>query len=124
MFKVTMKEQPGSFTLVFEGRLCRPWTAEAEREWSSIESAAGDKEVLLDLAGVTFVDRDGEALLSSILARGARVRASGLLVSHVLEQVRQRMSRPDVPEERRSSVAAPACSNTPPSPKSKGPSGS
>lgn len=86
-----MKEQPGSFTLVFEGRLCRPWTAEAEREWSYIVSTATHEEVLLDLAGVTFVDREGESLLTSMLERGATVRASGLLVTHVVEQIRQRI---------------------------------
>jgi ABC-type transporter Mla MlaB component len=91
MLKVTTKEQSGSFTLVLEGRLCRPWTAEAERGWSYIESSAGDAEVLLDLAGVTFLDQDGEALLTSILESGARIRAGGLLVSHVVEQIRERI---------------------------------
>jgi hypothetical protein len=49
--------------------------------------------MLLDLAGVTFVDRDGEALLTSILEHGAEVRASGVLVSHIVQQVRQRLLR-------------------------------
>jgi anti-anti-sigma regulatory factor len=92
MLKVTIKEQPESFTLVLEGRLCRPWTSEAERGWSTLILAAADKELLLDLAGVTFVDRDGEALLTSILEHGAKVRASGVLVSHMVRQVQQRIS--------------------------------
>jgi anti-anti-sigma regulatory factor len=93
MLRVTTRKRPDSLTLVLEGRLCHPWTAEAERGWSHLISTAGDQEMLLDLAGVTFVDRDGEALLSSILEHGAEVRASGVLVSHIVQQVRQRLLR-------------------------------
>lgn len=95
MLKVTVKEQPQSCTLVLEGRLCRPWTSEAERGWSKLILAAADKELLIDLAGVTFVDRDGEALLASILEHGAKVRVSGVWVSHMVRQVQQRiLSKP------------------------------
>lgn len=93
MLKITTKETPGSLTYVLEGRLCRPWTVEAERSWSNLISTAGDKELLLDLAGVTFVDRDGEVLVTSILEQGAKVRASGLLVSHMVRQAQRRAAQ-------------------------------
>jgi translation initiation factor IF-2 len=48
---------------------------------------------LVDLAGVTFIDQDGKKLLASILRRGAAVRASGVLVSYVVEQVQQQIAR-------------------------------
>lgn len=103
MLKVTIKEQPEAFTLVLEGRLCRPWTSEAERGWSNLMSAAGNRDLLLDLAGVTFMDQDGEALLASILAHGAKVRASGVLVGHMVRQVQQRI----LPKPVRSSRGTP-----------------
>jgi ABC-type transporter Mla MlaB component len=93
MLKVTTKERLDSVTFILEGRLCRPWTVEAERGWSKLTSSAGDKELFLDLAGVTFVDRDGEALLASMIERGTRVRARGVLVSHMVEQVQKRILR-------------------------------
>jgi anti-anti-sigma regulatory factor len=93
MLKVTTKEAESSLTFVLEGRLCRPWTAEAERGWTKLVSSAGNKKLLLDLAGVTFVDQDGEALLASMMQKGTKVRAQGVLVSHLVAQVQKRMQR-------------------------------
>lgn len=93
MLKITTKEGAASLTFVLEGRLCRPWIAEAERGWTNLISTAGDKQLVLDLAGLTFVDGDGEALLSSMLESGTQVRARGVLVSHLVAQVQKRMKR-------------------------------
>ena len=127
VLKITTTEQPESLTLVLEGRLCRPWTSEVEGRWLDVLASAGEKEkeVWLDLEGVTFVDRDGEGLLGSILERGASVRASGVLVSYIVRQVQRRIATKTtvLPEARQDRVAAPACPSTPPSPKCKGPLG-
>ena len=93
MLKVTTKEGAASLTFVLEGRLCRPWIAEAERGWTKLISSAGDKQVVLDLAGLTFVDGEGEALLGSMMESGTQVRARGVLVSHLVAQVQKRMQR-------------------------------
>ena len=93
MLKITTKDRPESFTLVLEGRLCRPWLCEVEDRWLELISSAGEKQLLVDLAGVTFIDRDGEKLLASILGRGAAVRASGVLVSYMVQQVQQQIGR-------------------------------
>jgi anti-anti-sigma regulatory factor len=93
MLKVTTKEAQCSLTFVLEGRLCRPWTVEAERGWRKLVSSAGNKKLLLDLAGVTFVDGDGEALLASMMESGTKVRARGVQVSHLVTQVQKRMQR-------------------------------
>jgi len=93
MLKISTRTQPDSITFVLEGRLCWPWTDEVERGWTRFLSTAGEKKLLLDLEGVTFVDRDGEALLALILKSGTRVRASGVLVRHIVDQVRRQASR-------------------------------
>ena len=93
MLKVSTKEGEGSVTFILEGRLCGAWAAEAERAWSRLLASSSGREVLLDLGGLTFVDRTGEALLTSMLARGTRVRASGVMVSHLIEQVQEKASR-------------------------------
>jgi anti-anti-sigma regulatory factor len=93
MLKVTTKEAQSSLTFVLEGRLCRPWTVEAERGWTKLVSSAGNKKLLLDLAGVTFVDGDGEALLALMIESGTKVRAGGVQVSHLVTQVQKRMQR-------------------------------
>ena len=94
MLKITTKDLPESFTLVLEGRLCRPWLGEVEDRWSELISSAGEKQLLVDLAGVTFIDQDGEKLLASILVRGTAVRASGVLVSsYMVQQVQQQIAQ-------------------------------
>jgi anti-anti-sigma regulatory factor len=123
MLKITVKERPGSLTFVLEGRLCGAWAAEADRAWSRLLETVHDREILLDLAGVTFVDRDGEALLAAILGRGTKVRASGVLVSHVVEEVQQRVlgSERGLFPRNAGAHRAPARRSTLPSPKCKGP---
>jgi anti-anti-sigma regulatory factor len=93
MLKVSTKEREGSVTFVLEGRLCGDWAAEAEKAWSRVLASSGGREVLLDLGGVTFIDRAGEALLSSMLTRGTKVRGSGVMVNHLIDQVQEKVSR-------------------------------
>ena len=93
MLKIIRREQPASLTFVLEGRLCHPWTAEAERSWLQLLSMAGNKELWVDLAGVTFIDRAGEELRASILERDTKVRVSGVLVSHLVEEVQRKVLR-------------------------------
>ena len=93
MLKISTKEREGSITFVLEGRLCGQWTAEAERAWSRLLVNSTGREVLLDLGGVTFIDRAGEALLASMLARGTKVRGSGVMVNHLINRVQEKVSR-------------------------------
>lgn len=93
MLKVSTKEREGSITFVLEGRLCGAWTAEAEQAWSRLLAIATGREVLLDLGGVTFIDRAGEELLVSMLACGTKVRGSGVMVNHLIDKVQEKVSR-------------------------------
>lgn len=93
MLKISTREREGSVTFVLEGRLCGAWATEAELAWSRLLSTIGDQEILLDLGDVTFVDRAGEVLLASMLERGTKVRASGVMISHLVQEVQQKVSR-------------------------------
>ena len=91
MLRSTTQERPGSVTLVLEGRLCGAWTAEAEQAWLRIASSAEGQELAVDLAGVTFVDKIGESWLASVLGQGAKVKASGIWISHIVQEVERRL---------------------------------
>jgi anti-anti-sigma regulatory factor len=93
MLKISTKERAGSVAFILEGRLCGAWTVEAELAWSRLLSTLHQEEVVLDLAGVTFIDRAGEALVTAMLGRGTKVRASGVMISHLVEEVQQKVSR-------------------------------
>jgi hypothetical protein len=92
MLKVTIAEDHHRITLVLEGRLCGPCAAEAERSWRGVVARAGNRKILLDLAGITFVGSEGELLLSEALRQGAEIRAHGLLMGHLVEELRERIS--------------------------------
>jgi anti-anti-sigma regulatory factor len=77
--------------MVLEGRLCGAWTAEAEKAWLKLASTAEGQELAVDLSGLTFVDKAGESWLASILGQGAKVKASGVLISHIVHEVERRL---------------------------------
>jgi ABC-type transporter Mla MlaB component len=95
MLKVTIHEAEQGITLVLEGRLCGPCTVEAERGWRDALFRAGNHKILIDLAGVTFVDSEGELLLMNMLQQGAAIRVGGVLMKHLVEELRQRITGAD-----------------------------
>jgi anti-anti-sigma regulatory factor len=92
MLKITVTEDDRRITLVLEGRLCGPCASEAERSWRTVMARAGNHKILLDLTGVTFVGGEGEALLAEVLEQGAEIRVDGVLMSHLVEELRERIS--------------------------------
>ncbi len=62
-------EDNATVTLKLEGRIVTHWVAILEEECSRI--LRGPKRLILDFAGVTFIDREGVSLLNKV--RGERV---------------------------------------------------
>jgi anti-anti-sigma regulatory factor len=91
MLKVTTHVREEGTTLVLEGRLCGACIAEAERGWHDALSHAGNLKILIDVAGVTFVDSAGELLLMNMLQRGAAIQVGGVLMRHLVDELRQRV---------------------------------
>jgi anti-anti-sigma regulatory factor len=89
MLRITTKEDPDSFVFALEGRLCGAWADEARRAWLRLREPANGHPIVLELAGVTFVDKAGESVLAEILSAGAVVHSSGVLISHIVERLRQ-----------------------------------
>jgi anti-anti-sigma regulatory factor len=93
MLKVTIHEEGPCIRLVLEGRLCGPCAAEADRAWRDALSRASNHKIRIDLAGVTFVDSEGELLLMNMLRQRAAIQAGGVLMNHLIEELRQRVVR-------------------------------
>jgi len=101
MLKITLKRDDQKMTLVLEGRLCGACAAEAERSWRSALSSAGTSSFSVDLAGVSYVDRDAESLLLNMLEHGATVQVGGVWMGHLIEDLQRRMVRnPPAPSRR------------------------
>ena len=92
MLRITTGEKEDSIVFSIEGRLCGAWADEARGEWVRFSERVNGHPIVLDLAGLTYVDHAGERLLAEILSTGARVRSSGVLISHIVDRVRAQVA--------------------------------
>lgn len=88
MLRITGQQDaaPHSVSLVLEGRLAGLWVEELNaycREMAVNRCRCAK----IDLAGVTFIDADGKALLARLWREGAELRASGCLTRCVVEEI-------------------------------------
>jgi len=75
------------------GQLAGPWVQEFRSSWEHSRRAAGSGEVV-HLSDVTFIDEDGETLLSEMRSAGVRFVATGVDTRHLLENLKRRGERP------------------------------
>jgi anti-anti-sigma regulatory factor len=89
MFRVTVHDDPRCLTFQVEGRLAGPWVRELHDCWRSTLAGQSRPAVCVDLAGVTFVDAAGRALLAQLHRAGAQLRASGVQMRAVVAEISQ-----------------------------------
>jgi len=65
-FRITVQDAAGATTLLLEGRVVGPWVDVLDQTWRDLISSLGSKRFLVDLRGVTHVDRDGKKVLADI----------------------------------------------------------
>ena len=76
-------------TLKLEGKLSGPWVDEAAKVWSVVVGGTAAKDVVVDLSGVTFIDKEGKKLLGQMLGQGAQLRDGRLMTRYILNQLAQ-----------------------------------
>lgn len=69
------------------GRLAGPWVNELRACWQYARKQAPRSHAVMDLRDVTFVDGDGEELLSEMRGAGVEFVASGVEMKHLLENL-------------------------------------
>ncbi len=63
---------------------------EAEKAWNSLDRADGEKHLVVDLRGVSFVDHAGEQLLEKLHAAGAILLGSDPMIRGLIEEIKTR----------------------------------
>jgi anti-anti-sigma regulatory factor len=86
MLKITIQPGTTSTRLILEGRLTGPWVEEVSRCWQAAADVP-DSDVMIDLAGVTFIDAQGKALMTRMWQRGAKFHAVGCLTRCIVEEI-------------------------------------
>jgi anti-anti-sigma regulatory factor len=102
MLRITIVETATEQKWTLEGRLVPPWTSELKTTWTETEIARRERKCVVDLTGVTFIDKNGEKVLAELYNAGAELVASGCYTRHVVHNI-ERKSRIAKCEERAAS---------------------
>ena len=70
-------------TLHLEGHLVGPWVEQLQLSCEQV--LGGSKRLTLDLTAVSFVDRDGVALLRELKVRGVTITNCSPFIAHQLK---------------------------------------
>jgi hypothetical protein len=88
----TQTETQQQWTLC--GQLTSPWVAELRACWERTRQIAGRAHTVVDLTDVTFIDENGEKLLSEMSGQGAEFIAAGVETKYLLKNLRSKGRRP------------------------------
>jgi len=90
MLKISIKNGKARRLLVLEGKLVAPWTNELRNVCLGTTNDHDQRELVLDVQGLTDISADGEAVLHCLMVQGAKFRGSGVFMKQVLRQLKQR----------------------------------
>ena len=65
MLRITITETLSEQRWTLEGRLVQPWISELKSTWTKTETARRERKCVVDLTGVTFIDKSGEKARNS-----------------------------------------------------------
>jgi hypothetical protein len=86
MLKITIVEDPRRRRLIVEGKLIAPWAAELTSAYQTARTDLQDRELIVDLRGLTAISLEGEAVLLQLMREKVKF-LSGLYMKEVLKQL-------------------------------------
>ena len=87
--KISFHRNPSSTTLRLKGKLSGLWVDEVARTWCHVVTRSPNKSVIVDLAGVSFIDSEGIKLLRWLFQQGTHLRAGRLMTQYIIHRVAQ-----------------------------------
>lgn len=90
MFRISIKDAPSKRTLLIEGKLIPPWTAELQRAWREAGRDLEGRKLAIDLGNLTAISPEGEEILFELMREGAKFSCCGVLTKHVLKRLARR----------------------------------
>jgi hypothetical protein len=86
--KVTITDTLAEEKWTLEGRLVWPWVKELRENWRKTGPTVHGRKCVVDLNGVTFVDKIGERMLRIMANQGAQFVAGGVGMRRVIERLK------------------------------------
>jgi len=102
ILRITIAETLTEQKWTLEGRLVRPWISELKSTWTQTQTARRERKCVVDLTGVTFIDKNGEKVLAELSKAGAELIAIGCYTRYVVHNI-ERKNRITKCEERTAS---------------------
>lgn len=90
MLRITIHQEAEATRFIVEGKLAGPWVEELEKCWQEnmhAETGPPLLSLLVDISAVTFIDREGNALLTEMYRQGVRLTAVGLMSQAIVEEI-------------------------------------
>jgi hypothetical protein len=87
MLKITNNNHGGVMTFKLEGKLIGEWVNELMICWRQAMMTGEVASFRIDLAGVTWVNDEGKALLRAMRRSGAELLATNLLMAGVVAEI-------------------------------------
>ena len=92
MLRITIAETLSEQKWTVEGRLVQPWVSELKSRWTQTQPARRERKCVVDLTGVTFIDKSGEKALTELCREGAELIAAGVYTRHVVHNIERKKS--------------------------------
>jgi len=87
MLMITEQRTADTFIFKLEGTLSGDWAIEFKRCWRDASRSSKVPRIVVDLAGVTFVDELGKELLSMMMKDGAEMISRDVLMNSIVEEI-------------------------------------
>jgi ABC-type transporter Mla MlaB component len=92
MLRITIAETLTEQKWTVEGQLIHQWISELKSTWTRTETARRERKCVVDLTGVTFIDKSGENVLAELSKQGAELIATGCYTRHVVHNINRKKS--------------------------------
>ena len=99
MFRISIVERRNQRRLVLEGKLVAPWAHELKPAYKEASADLNDRELVIDVKGLTAISEDGENVLLELMKAGACFRCPGVFTKYVLKRLALKI-RSNVLEEK------------------------
>ena len=89
VLRITIDEKENPVRLKLEGRIVGPWVAELARAWQSLGPSLGDRKLLVDLCGISYINAEGRRILAEMYRQThARFETDTPLTEYFAEEAR------------------------------------
>ena len=85
-----MTENDSEQRWVLHGRLTGEFIEELTTNWRANRDSLSTRNLVVDLNGVTGIDKDGEQVLMMMIRDGAKFVATGVYTKHLLESLQSK----------------------------------